>query len=145
VAKSDYSANCGTNNTNGVFVRSRDGWITMAEIRDGTANTLLVAESRIHLHYMTSGGCCGDNESAYLCGFADDNGRRGNKIPQPDIVSRTIIDGAPDNFFGSSHPAAMNAVLADGSVRTVTYRVDPTVFQRFSIRFDGETFSHENL
>jgi prepilin-type N-terminal cleavage/methylation domain-containing protein len=144
-AKSDYAANCGTNDNNGALPRSRTGWISLAEIRDGTSNTLLVGEARKHLYYLTSGGCCGDNESAYLCGYADDVGRRGNRIPQPDIVSSALPDSAPDNFFGSSHPSAMNAVLLDGAVRTITYRADPTAFVRFCNRFDGLTFSHDNL
>ena len=145
-AKSDYAANAGTTVNNGVFVRSRDGWITMAQVVDGTANTLLAGETRVHLHYLTqTGDCCGDNESAYLAGWADDVGRHGNRVPQPDILSSAIPSDQVDGFFGSSHPAALNVVLLDGTVRPLRYRIDPVVFQRFSVRNDGQTFSHSDL
>jgi hypothetical protein len=145
LAKSDYAANCGTDDINGALPRSRRGWISMTEIRDGTSSTLLAAESRVHIFFLRSGGCCGDNESAYLCGYADDNGRRGNRVPQPDIVDGSIPDSTVDNFFGSSHQAACNAVLMDASVRPIRYLVDPTTFQRLSVRFDGLQVDEEGL
>jgi hypothetical protein len=32
--------------------------------------------------------------------------------------------------FGASHPYAFQAVMADGSVRSITYSVDPAVFRQ---------------
>ena len=146
VAKSDYAANAGTTTTNGVFVQSRLGWTRMTQIIDGTANTLLAAEARKHIRYIyETGDCCGDNESAFLAGWADDNGRHGNRVPLPDIVDRNIPSDQADNFFGSSHPAMLNAVLADGSVRSLKYGINPVIWQGFCVRNDGVVVNQNDL
>lgn len=145
-AKSDYAANAGTTTTNGVFVQSRLGWTRMTQITDGTAYTLLAGESRVHLRYLAqTGDCCGDNESAYLAGWADDVGRHGNKVPQPDILDSAIPSDQADGFFGSSHPNQINAVLADGSVKTIRFAVHPAIFQGLSIRNDGVVVTQDEL
>jgi hypothetical protein len=78
VAKSDYAGNGGTDDLNGILVRTSKGKVTIAGIRDGTSNTLLVAEGRLHLAFVDngSGQCCSDNEDAYTNGWADDVIRR---------------------------------------------------------------------
>ncbi len=42
-------------------------------------------------------------------------------------------------FIGSSHPAAMPCVFADGSVRAVSYGTDPGVIPRLWAWNDGGT------
>lgn len=39
--------------------------------------------------------------------------------------------------FGSAHPRAGGMVMADGSVRTTDYSIDPAVHQAASSRNDG--------
>jgi prepilin-type N-terminal cleavage/methylation domain-containing protein len=145
-AKSDYAANAGTNTTNGAFVQSRQGWTRLSQIIDGTSQTLLVGEARVHHRYLReTGDCCSDNESAYLAGWSDDVGRHGNKVPRPDIIDYTLPSDQADGFFGSSHPHVINAVLVDGSVRTVRFSVSPAVFLGLSLRNDGYPFTHDEL
>jgi prepilin-type processing-associated H-X9-DG protein len=40
-------------------------------------------------------------------------------------------------FFGSAHPAGINAVFADGSVHNVKYGIDPEVFNALGNMNDG--------
>jgi prepilin-type N-terminal cleavage/methylation domain-containing protein len=145
-AKSDYAANTGTSTTNGPFVQSRTGWTRLSQIVDGTSQTLLVAESRVHIRYLReTGDCCSDNENAYLAGWSDDVGRKGTNAPRPDIVDTTLPSSQADGFFGSSHPQVLNGVLVDGSVRTIRYSVTPGVFQGFCIKNDGAIFTQNDL
>jgi prepilin-type N-terminal cleavage/methylation domain-containing protein len=138
LAKCDYSISRGSG-SNGIAIQVAPNF-GFAAITDGTANTLLAGEGRIHRAYMQSGGCCADNEDAYTSGAADDVVRMGTRPPEPDPSDTAIPDGAVDDQFGSSHPGGIGTVLVDGSVRVVGYDVDATMFRYFSIRNDGAAF-----
>jgi prepilin-type N-terminal cleavage/methylation domain-containing protein len=146
LAKSDYAASRGTGD-NGVARRNnRNHFVKLTgDILDGASNTLMLGENRIHLGYINSGGCCGDNESAYNSGWADDVVRHGNVPPAPDIRDPAIPDGAPDGYFGSSHPTGLNICLADGSVRYIRFAVTATTFQRLSNASDGQVVNLNDL
>jgi prepilin-type N-terminal cleavage/methylation domain-containing protein/prepilin-type processing-associated H-X9-DG protein len=146
-AKSDYAANAGTNNSNGVFVRTVAGYFNMATVRDGTSNTLAIGEARIHLGYTDVGqtGYNSDNEPCYITGFADDVGRRGNEPPQKDMILKTDDASLCHGDFGGSHPGGMNAVLLDGSVRGIRYLMDAAVFKNLCIKDDGNVVNANQL
>jgi prepilin-type N-terminal cleavage/methylation domain-containing protein len=141
----DYAASRGTGD-NGVARRVDLGHtVRMAGITDGTSNTLMLGETRIHLAFMNSGGCCGDNESAYNSGWADDVVRHGNVPPAPDIRDSAVPSGAPDGHFGGSHTGGLNGGLADGSVRFIRFSVNRTTFQRLNRRDDGQVVNLGDL
>ena len=50
-----------------------------------------------------------------------------------------FIGGGHNYFFGSAHPAGFHMSMADGSVRNVTYEIDPTVFNALGTRNGDET------
>ncbi len=139
LAKCDYSVSRGSG-SNGVSNQTAPN-IGMADVTDGTSNTLLVGESRVHLAYLHSGGCCGDNEDAYTSGAADDVVRMGTRPPEPDPRDTAIPDSTVDGQFGRSHPAGISTVLVDGAVRVVSYDVDALMFRYFSIRNDAAAFN----
>jgi hypothetical protein len=139
VAKCDYSVSRGSGN-NGVSIQVPPS-LGMSDIIDGTSNTLLASEGRVHRAYFNSGGCCSDNEDAYTSGANDDVVRMGTRPPEPDTLDTTIPDTAVDGQFGSQHPAGVSAVLLDGSLRVVSYDVDALMFRYFSIRNDREAFN----
>ena len=143
LAKCDYSVSRGSGN-NGVSIPVPPS-IGMSDVLDGTSNTLLASEGRVHRAYMTSGGCCSDNEDAYTSGRDDDVVRLGTRPPEPDPLDTAVPDTAVDGQFGSSHPAGVTAVLVDGSVRIVTYNAEALMFRYFSIRDDGEPFNASRL
>ena len=142
-AKCDYAASRGTGE-NGVAQRNNLGrYVTISAITDGTSNTLMVGDSRIHLHYMEGGGCCGDNENAFTSGWADDVVRHGNVPPAPDIRDPGIPDNAPDGMFGGSHVGGLNGCMADGSVRFIRFSVSQVTFQRLNRIDDGQVLGND--
>ncbi|MFQ3650489.1 MAG: DUF1559 domain-containing protein [Gemmataceae bacterium] len=143
LAKCDYAASRGTAE-NGVAQRNNLGRsVRIAMITDGTSNTLMIGESRIHLSYIESGGCCGDNESAYNSGWADDVVRHGNVPPAPDIRDASIPDNAPDGMFGGSHTGGFKGCMADGSVRFIRFTVSQVTFQRLNRIDDGQVLNND--
>jgi prepilin-type N-terminal cleavage/methylation domain-containing protein len=147
-AKSDYSSNCGTNNKNGITVQTRTKQdIGMAHIKDGTSNTLMVGESRIHRAYMNAGqtGYNSDNEDCYTTGFADDVGRNGLLPPAEDLSDPNAAGSLCHDMFGSSHLGGMQAVMCDGSVRFIRFSVPQLVFSYVCNREDGQVFSDSDL
>lgn len=103
----------------------------------------MVAEARLHLAFLANGqsGYWQDNEDPYTNGFGDEVNRRGNEPPQPDLLDRNIPGSTVHNDFGSSHSAGINALFADGSVTTITYGINPTMFRRATIFNDGQIYN----
>lgn len=149
--KCDYAASAGTNGAgrNGAAVRTGRGEVTINQIInvDGSSNTLMVGEARIHLAYMDRGqsGYWSDNENCFYNGWRDEVVRRGNWPPARDIVDRSVHGRLCHNRFGSSHTAGMQAVFVDGSVRNVSYSVSPNVFRWATEYNDGRAFNANDL
>jgi prepilin-type N-terminal cleavage/methylation domain-containing protein len=113
--------------------------VTAALILDGTSNTMLVGEKRIHRSWMdaTSGGYSSDNESCYTSAFPDDVAGFGTKPPEPDLTNASTDGSVVHQQFGSSHPGVFNVVLCDGSVRSIRFAIPATVFRNLCTRKDG--------
>jgi prepilin-type processing-associated H-X9-DG protein len=101
------------------FLRSS---VSMTDVTRGTSNTFLVGERYIDPLHYTDGLDIGDNEAMYV-GFDNDGFRVTIEPPQRD---RAGYQNA--RIFGSPHPAGVNMLYCDGSVRLVGYDVDPDVF-----------------
>jgi prepilin-type N-terminal cleavage/methylation domain-containing protein/prepilin-type processing-associated H-X9-DG protein len=148
-AKSDYAANCGdqaanensggsptisppTNFTGLIFNKSK---VRLAEVTDGTSNTLMVGEKYLDPNNYFTGQDAADNENLYV-GFDNDNARSTNAgiyfPPKRDTKGFTA------HIYGSAHPAGFNAVFCDGSVRMIPYTIDSTPYERLGNRHDGE-------
>jgi len=145
-AKCDYAANAGTNNTNGIAMRpSANVTINLLGISDGSSNTVLAAEGRVHLAFIDGGtSCCSDNEDAYTNGWADDTERRGSSPPEPDLTDASLNSNLADGKFGSSHSQGLNVCLADGSVRFVTFTITAENWRRLCVRNDGLSVNIDN-
>jgi prepilin-type N-terminal cleavage/methylation domain-containing protein len=134
-ALGDYASN-NLNDGNGVIRANAFGTpLGIVDIRDGTSTTLLVSEKRLNLYYAGQGNRSDDNEG-YSGGNDWDTMRSANMTPAPDTNAPTTENGFAN--FGSSHRAGINVLLADGSVRHVSYSVDATVFARLGTRADGQ-------
>jgi hypothetical protein len=152
-ALNDYVACGGTNTsaTNGAMVvrsSSTPGQsfvTTVATIKDGTSNTILIGEK--HLRTSAYAGGAGNDNQGYF------------RNPDSDVIGLAVTptgvfwvpmqDDITDRFtglgstFGSAHPSGFQAAMADGSVRLIRYSVDITTFPRAAQRDDVLPFPTE--
>jgi prepilin-type N-terminal cleavage/methylation domain-containing protein/prepilin-type processing-associated H-X9-DG protein len=107
------------------------------EVRDGTSNTLMIADRRMNLAMLGKENT--DDFIGYTSGWDDETVRRSTLVPEPDFRGTEGEDGGRN--FGSSHPGRINAVFADGSVHTISYSVDPVVFLNLCDKADGQVIN----
>ncbi len=108
----------------------------IAEITDGTSTTLLVSERRLNLAAL--GQAQPDDGEGYTAGWDEDTIRSTARAPSPDFHGS---NWDTERRFGSSHPGGVNAVFADGSVRMISYTIDPVVFSYLGNRSDGQVIA----
>jgi hypothetical protein len=125
----DYAAS----NKEGTGVVRRVTPTRMADITDGTTNTLLVSEKRLNLAFLSQRAT--DDNQGYTAGWNYDTVRKTTRPPQPDYQA-PFGDGA--GIFGSSHTGGLNAVLADGSIRFINYGISRQTFRLLGDKSDGQ-------
>lgn len=128
----DYAAS----NIDGTGVVQRFDPRKIRDITDGTTQTLLVSEKRLNRRFL--GQPQDDDNEGYTAGWNEDTLRRTEEGPQPDYRDDT---GDGERLFGSSHLGGLNALLADGSVRVISYEIDTQIFQNLGDIVDGEALS----
>jgi prepilin-type N-terminal cleavage/methylation domain-containing protein/prepilin-type processing-associated H-X9-DG protein len=149
----------------GLIIPQGFGSVGLANIKDGSSNTILFSEKFVPSD-LQAGGDAGDQLGAfsYFNGdtvrFAHDNGGQPPRFDTPSSVYSTASLGptvAPINgtnpqltfsqiyIFGGSHPAAFNAAFADGSVRGIQYNVSLIVFKAACTRAGGDFYSADDL
>jgi prepilin-type processing-associated H-X9-DG protein len=120
--------------------------ISLSDVKDGRANTLLVAEKRMNAGEL--GQYQIDDDQGYTAGWDFDVNRNASLLPEPDYSSKLLTLSDPQRYaeeyrklsqFGSAHSQGLNAAFADGSVRLVSYSIDQLVFHRMGGRNDGKT------
>ncbi len=150
-AISDYGGNMGTNFSDGVIVLNNSPnyvRVRIANIIDGTSQTLMLGERRVNMAHLETGADCYDNEPAVRPGSDCDVIRGAQFIggtwltPAMDInvqnnASCGYFAGSGLCQFGSPHPGGMMGLLADASVRTIGYAINPTTFKNLCVRNDG--------
>ena len=156
-AITDYAGNAGTNFNDGVIIRNNDPnyyRVRLTAITDGTSNTLMVGERRINLATIDSGSDSYDNEPCVRPASDCDTLRRAQSsggtwlTPALDLTDTTntnYFGGGGICQFGSSHRTGTHGLLADGSVRSISYSVSPTNFKNLCVRNDGQALDFGNL
>jgi prepilin-type N-terminal cleavage/methylation domain-containing protein len=117
----------------------RSGGCTNANISDGLSKTLLFAEKAVDPNCMGRTTSCSDDNEGYTSGWDPDTMR--NMANQPVNDGERFGLGSGNTQFGSSHPAAFNGVMCDGSVQTFSYSIDLTLWRRIGHRGDGAAIS----
>ena len=143
LARGDYAANTGDGDDSQrygktTYVFSGVCWsgsaITPADITDGLSNTYFGGEKSLDVDYYSNGYSGGDDDEQYNGDNYDV--LRSTKNPDyPLLLDRTGYDNC--QCFGSAHADVCNMVFCDGSVRGVSYSIDPEVHRRFGNRHDG--------
>jgi prepilin-type N-terminal cleavage/methylation domain-containing protein/prepilin-type processing-associated H-X9-DG protein len=113
----------------------------IADVRDGTSNTVMVGDKRLNLALL--GQPQPDDNEGYTCGWNEDTVRFTNQRPSPDFVGDPDLHGG--RLFGSSHIARFNMAFADGSVRPVSYSVSAAVFQNLGHVSDGQVINPDDF
>jgi prepilin-type N-terminal cleavage/methylation domain-containing protein len=106
--------------------------IRMRDVTDGLSNTYMLGEKNIRESEYLTGVDKGDNETMYS-GFDCDNGRSaaGSSLPDSDKQHATA--------FGSAHPDCWLAVFCDGSVHTMSFKIDKKMHKALANRADGQS------
>ncbi|WP_165250573.1 DUF1559 domain-containing protein [Paludisphaera soli] len=124
----------------------------LAEISDGTSNSILIGEKGLPPDRHAAEG--GDNERWNNAGW-DEDVVRWHFVP---VADRQAPNGAGAcatpptpggnsiwrRTFGSSHPGGANMLLCDGSVRFVKFTVDAGTFRKLAVIDDGEPISSDS-
>lgn len=105
----------------------------MASLRDGTSNILMISEKWLNIGNYDTGDW--HDDQGWVDGWDPDTVRYTGFRPIKD--SRGSPYGWDGYQFGSAHPAGINSLLCDGSVRMITYQVEATIFNRLGDREDG--------
>ena len=150
-AQIDYAGNRGNDNngSNGIVVRALNANVQrcrFSTVTDGLSNTLLASERAWPIDWYFKPG--GPENDWFRGGYAAGSIARphlylmGTNPPIKDLrgpftgVAVPILIAAS---FGSAHPGGINAVLADGSVRTISFSVNQATFLDLARRDDGNT------
>ncbi len=137
---------CGDLHENGVFYPGSKTRI--AEITDGTSNTLAIGERTYSFRAWMTGSTWFGDPKVRICSEAANQIRypinasherwgyfKGHN-PLPLGGMRTML--LNDLFFGSFHPGGAHFALADGSVQFLPEEIDFTVFEELATIAGGE-------
>jgi prepilin-type N-terminal cleavage/methylation domain-containing protein/prepilin-type processing-associated H-X9-DG protein len=123
------------------YLRSQ---VTMAWITDGASNTYMLGEKYLNPDTYFNGDDGGDNETAYI-GY-DNDMYRTTYCPDPPLQANYVPTHTPvqdipgvgyDVRFGSAHAGGCNMSFCDGSVRTISYTIDPLTHRYLGNREDN--------
>ena len=128
------------------------GTVRIANVTDGTSNTLLIGEK--HVRWLNAAGTArfvfgtGDDRSVYS-ETNHNNFRRfaglgydGVQYSIARYVESASVQAVDNRKFGSRHPGVCQFVLCDGSVVGIKETIDITVLSNLSERDDGQVIGN---
>jgi len=138
-ADAEWLANFGPAPDGLIFRRSQ---ARMKDFTDGSSKTYLVGEKYFDPGKVADGTSDDDDQSLHS-GFDRDMVRVGCVPPYRDRAGfdpKNVHGVYPVPLaYGSAHPDACGIAMADGSVRSVEYAIDPAIHRGLSSRNDGQT------
>jgi prepilin-type N-terminal cleavage/methylation domain-containing protein len=145
--KSDYKWPPADEQSTGIiYLRSM---IDSENITDGTSKTYLIGEKYLRPANYDNGKDLGDDQG-WNAGYVKDNQRWTQKrkhqyTPRQDSDEKAANGRYSTERFGSSHPGAMQFLLADGSVHTVSYEIAEDVHAAFGNRKDDKIATNDAI
>jgi len=114
--------------------------VSMAHVRDGATNTYMIGEKYLNPEsYEGAVFDAGDDEGAF-------NGYNGDQFCWTDDRPRQDTPAYSNwQIWGSAHPGAFQIALCDGSVRAISYSIDPEIHERLGHRKDGKVIDQSKL
>ncbi len=122
----------------GIIVRTpRFGTATKpSQVIDGLSSTMMYGEKWLRSTLYEGGDFWDDR--GWTDGYDYDIVRSTALPPRPDDPIYDPDDGNYDPFaMGGTHPGGFNACFGDGAVHSISYEVDPIVYNRWGNRRDG--------
>jgi len=113
--------------------------VTMGEIRDGASNTYMLGEKYIGPDQYFNGLDDGDDHGMYE-GHGVDTYRWCSNDPSANRIFTPKQERPGLMFwwsFGSPHAGGCHFALCDGSVRNISYSIDPEIHRRLGNRRDA--------
>ena len=110
---------------------------TIGKLEDGTSKTMLLGEKRMNVSLL--GQMQANDNEGYTTGWNHDTMRYVGRRPLPDF---NHASDPGDDRFGSSHTAGLNICHADGSVKFISYSMEPDVFKALGVRMDGSVLAN---
>ena len=139
-------SHCGDYYTDGVFYPLSS--TRVADIRDGTSNTLAVGERTYVIRSWKSGTLWETNPDTKVCVYSAKNVRWPINISLDEVGYYAFDSNAPsgapktllfnDVMYGSRHPGGAQFAFADGSVHFLPETIDLTVYQDLATIDGGE-------
>ena len=137
-AMCDYAAS----NSEGTGIIRPRTLVSFSAINDGTSSTMIISEKQ--MHWPRVGWWQDRDNEGYTAAWNHDTIRFTDRPP----ISDTYHDPAPIEIgpdllmagygvFGSAHMGGLNAAFADGSVRRISYAINPTVWRSLGHLSDG--------
>lgn len=111
----------------------------IAQITDGTSQTMLIGEKQLNTRFL--GEAQWDDDIGYTAGWDVDTLCYSSLPPQADYSASTSTH---ESRFGSSHYGHFNAAFADGSVHSIKYSINQTVFWLLGSNSDGQVISQDS-
>jgi len=143
----------------------KDMPVRLAQITDGTSNTLLLGEKWLRPERYIQGDWTDDQN--FASALDQDSMRLGDVVPVRDTKANPatgvqVADGVNNpccnwwrdpptqspsmrvaSYFGGAHPGGMNALMADGSCRSITWNISQQVFNAIGRKDDGASVTLE--
>jgi prepilin-type N-terminal cleavage/methylation domain-containing protein len=147
-AMTDYASAFSVNGNDGVIQYNAGGsggtdGSTMVSISDGTSNTIMIGDKALDLCYI--GQFQSDDNEGYTAGWDWDSVRptSAGGGGGPPIHDAKWCIGYGQNRFGSSHSAGINGLMADGSVRNITFSISAATFAALGTRNGSEVLGSD--
>jgi prepilin-type N-terminal cleavage/methylation domain-containing protein len=105
--------------------------VTAGHVKDGLSNVYLVGEKFVASDKYRTGTDTGDQTVLYA-GYSSSNVRFGYEPPLGDDMR-----GSHPNAFGSAHRGGWTVAFGDGSVRLLSFAIQPALHKALSSRDDG--------